>query len=236
VPALQSWARRRGELLDDPAADGGTVTAALADVARSNRLLGGSRAAIAALSRYYGGDGSARAALTLLDVGTGVGDIPVAAAASARARGVALRLLGVDRHPAAARAARANGVPTAVAEATHLPLRDRSVDLVLSSQLLHHCAGAEAEALVRELDRVARRGVVIADLRRSVLAAAGYVVVALLLRFHPVTRRDGFTSVLRGFTARELADLCRSAGVEARVRRHPGFRVTASWRPGEGRR
>lgn len=235
MPGVQDWARRRGELLDDPAADSATVVASLADVARSNRFLGGRRAALAALGGFLRA-GAAPAALTLLDVGTGLGDIPLAAAAAARTSGIALRLLGVERHPAAARAARVRGLVAVVASGAALPFRTGAVDLALCSQLLHHCSATEGDRLVRELDRVARRGVVIADLRRSLVAAAGFYVAAVALRFHAVTRRDGVISVLRGFTAAELTNLCREAGVEARVRRHLGFRLTAAWRPRGERR
>ena len=231
--SARRWARQRGELLDDPGADGGTVLASLADVARSNRFLGGRRAALARLDEFFRSE-RAPATLSLLDVGTGLGDIPAAAGRCARSRGLALRLVGVDRHCAAARAARRNGLQAVLSEAGDLPLRDKSVDFALCSQLLHHFAGAAAERLVRELDRVARRGVVIADLRRSAAAAAGFFLASFPLRFHPVTRRDGVTSVLRGFTTAELVNLCRAAGVEPEVRRHSGFRLTAAWRPAAG--
>lgn len=227
---LSAWARRRRELLDDPAADGATVLASLADVVRSNRLLGGRRAALAALEGFLGRDGSGEAP-SLLDIGTGLGDIPLGARSRARVAGRDLRLLGVERHRWAARAASRSGVSTVIADARALPFRARSVDVVLCSQLLHHVDGADADLLLRELDRVARRGAVVADLRRSVVAALGFFLIALILRFHPVTRRDGVTSVLRGFTVRELARRCRSAGVDAAVRRHLGFRLTAAWRP-----
>ena len=172
MPGLGAWARRRGEVLDDPGADGATVVASLVDVARSNRLFGGTRAALAALERFLE-TGAAPATLTLLDVGTGLGDIPAAAAARAAARGLSLRCVGVDRHPAAARAAHRSGLATVVAEATRLPFRDGAVDLAMASQLLHHFEGRAAERLLREFDRVAGRGAVIADLRRSVVAAGG---------------------------------------------------------------
>jgi hypothetical protein len=54
------------------------------------------------------------------------------------------------------------------------------------------------------------------------------------LRFHPVTRLDGFLSVLRGFTPDSLRRACAAAGVVAEIRTHPGFRVTAAWRPSGG--
>jgi len=231
VRSLRPWALRRKELLDDPAADGAAVLSSLADVAISNRLLGGSRAALAALDRFLRAVPAGRTAV-LLDVGAGIGDIPAAAARRARARGLTLRLLGVERHHAAARALAERAIAGIIAEAGALPFRDGAVDFALCSQLLHHFGGAAAEGVVRELDRVARSGVVIADLRRSLLAAAGFFLASWPLRFNAVTRRDGVTSVLRGYRAAELTNLCRAAGVEARVRRHAGFRLTASWRPG----
>lgn len=229
------WARASVELLDDPAADDATVLACLGDVARINRLFGGARAALGRLDDLFRTERPG-ARLTLLDVGTGVGDIPAAAARLARRRGLDLRLLGVERHGAAAREAqRREGIATCVADGFRLPLRDRSVDYVLCSQLLHHFGAEAAVRLLRELDRVARRGVVIADLRRSALAAAGIYLASIPLRLHPTTRRDAVISVFRGFSAAELGALCDATGVRATVRRHAGFRVTAAWSPNGAR-
>ena len=229
------WARQSVELLDDPTADDATVLACLGDVARINQLFGGTRAALARLDEMFRAK-QPGAPLTLLDVGTGVGDIPAAAARLARRRGLDLRLLGVERHGAAAREARRrNGVATCVADGFRLPLGDHSVDYVLCSQLLHHFGTDDAVRLLAELGRVARRGVVIADLRRSALAAAGIFLASVPLRFHPTTRRDAVISVFRGFTAAELGALCDAAGARADVRRHAGFRLTAAWSPNGAR-
>jgi SAM-dependent methyltransferase len=230
VTALHEWARRRRELFDDPAADGATVLASLRDIARANRLFGGAAAALARLDEFFRAVPRGTT-LSLLDVGTGEGDIPRAARRRAARRGVGLRLLGLERHPAAARRAARGGQLAAVrADARALPFGDRSVDLVLCSQLLHHFRGAALIAVVAELARVARLGVVVADLRPSPLAAAGIWLASFPLAFHPVSRRDGVLSVLRGFTATALRHACAAAGVEAEVRTHPGFRVTAAWR------
>lgn len=233
---LRAWARRRRELFDDPDADAATVAASLRDIARANRWFGGAAAALSRLDEFFrrvpGG-----AALTLLDVGTGEGDIPRAARRRAASRGLGLRLLGAERHRQAARLAAGDGTLTVVvADAGALPIRTGSVDLVLCSQLLHHFRGAALAAAIAELSRVARLGVVVADLRPSAVAALGFWVAGLALRFHPVTRHDGFVSVLRGFTPASLERACRAAGVEAAVRTHPLFRVTATWggRPNRG--
>ena len=86
--------------------------------------------------------------------------------------------------------------------------------------------------ILRELTRVARLAVIVSDLQRSWFAAAGFWLLSWPLQFHDVSRHDGFTSVLRGFTCAELARHAREAtGCTPDVRRHPGFRLTATWSP-----
>jgi len=219
------------ELFDDRDADPATALASLRDIARANRFLGGTGAALSRLAEVFRSTPRGTM-LTLLDVGTGGGDIPRAAGRRAAAAGLRLRVVGLERHAAAARAAARGGPLDAVrADAAALPFGARSVDLVLCSQLLHHYHGGAVTALVAEMDRVARRAVVIADLLPSPLAAAGVWLASFPLRFHPVSRRDGVMSVRRGFTPEALRRACAAAGVAAEVRTHPGFRVTAAWRP-----
>jgi SAM-dependent methyltransferase len=220
--------RRRGfEILDDPATDPAVRERSLRDVTRSNVLLGGTRAVLSELARILPSLGDAA---TLLDVGTGMADIPRAARERARDRGVALTTFGVDEAETLARVTDRMLDGSMCADARRLPLADASVDVVVCSQLLHHFTDVEIPGVLRELDRVARRGVIVSDLRRSWLAACGFWLVTWPLGFHPVTRHDGFVSVLRGFTARELSShVLAATGRRAEVRRHIGYRLTASW-------
>ncbi|HJU64184.1 MAG TPA: methyltransferase domain-containing protein [Gemmatimonadaceae bacterium] len=223
--------RRRGaEYLDAPDIDARTVTRSLADVARSNALFGGTSAVLAELSRIVA-ELPGKCA-TLLDVGTGLGDIPARARDAWASRGSTLTIFGVDGNEALARSALSLGMPTVRAHALQLPFRDASVDIAMCSQVLHHFEGDGAIALLRELDRVAKRRVIVSDLRRSWIAAAGLWLASFPLGFHPVSRHDGVVSVLRGFTSTELRDLVRQAvGAEAEVHDRPAFRATASWAP-----
>lgn len=220
-------ARRRGfELLDDPNVDAGVRRRSQSDVARSNRVLGGLRAVRRAVRSALPPQGR----FSLLDVGTGLADIPQSLCADAASRGIELTTIGVDGAASLLAAARACVNLPVCAEARALPFSDRSIDVVICSQVLHHFADDDAVHLLRELHRVARRTVIIADLRRSWFAAMGFWFVSWPLGFHRVTRHDGFVSVLRGFTSRELRDLVYSAtGVIPSVQRHLGFRLTATW-------
>ena len=222
--------RHRGfEHLDDPRTDPALRERSLRDVRRANTLLGGAWAVMRELWRERPVPG---AAMTMLDVGTGLADISVRARRGARRRGVTLTAFGVDEAEVLALRGAALLDGSVCADARTLPFTDASVDVVVCSQVLHHFEDAEIALVLAELSRVARQRVIVSDLRRSWIAAAGFWLVTWPLGFHPVTRHDGFTSVLRGFTPDELARHVRSStGRTAVVRRHPGFRLTATWSP-----
>lgn len=221
--------RRRGvEILDDPATDPAIRLRSIRDVVRSNRLFGGTRALLSVLEPVLR-DLGPRA--TLLDVGTGLADIPGKARESADRLGVSLTAFGVDEAESLSHTTTSLMDASICADARRLPVADASVDIVTCSQLLHHFDDGEIPAVLRELDRVARRWVIVSDLRRSWLAAGAFWLVSWPLGFHRVTRHDGFVSVLRGFTRAELgAHVLDATGRCAEVRRHLGFRITAVWK------
>lgn len=216
------------ELLDDPAADPRLVRLSLTNIVRSNRLFGGLAAVRFGLSRLLRGVPPG-ASLTLLDIGTGAGDLAAGARAWAVRRGIALAPMGLDRNPVAARMASQAGVPSVVGCLGSLPLPARSVDLVLMSQVAHHLAPRSVVQLVRDATGLARIGVILADLRRSRVAAAAFGAAATMLRFDEATRHDGIVSVHRGYCTDDLTRLLADAGVRARVYRRPGSRLVATW-------
>ena len=230
MTAILTPSRRRGvEILDLPDVDPNVVTRSLADVARCNALFGGVSSALDEIRNTF--QDLPRSA-TLLDVGTGLGDIPCRVRTLARENGVELTTIGLDSALELTRAGRQSLSFAVCGDALRLPFADRSIDVVMCSQLLHHFIDADAVALLREMNRVARVRVVVSDLRRSWVAAAGLWLVSFPLRFHAVSRHDGVVSVLRGFTSDELADTVRDAiARKPVVRRRRGFRITASWAP-----
>ena len=238
--ALLTPRRRHGhEYLDDPAVEAKVAERSMGDVARSNALFGGAHAVLTELEDLLRPEAGtpAPSSFTLLDVGTGLGDIPARVRSWAARAGVTVCTVGLDASEPLALAAHDGHLPMVRADARCLPVADRAFDVVTCSQLLHHFGGDDGIPLVRELDRVARRRVIVSDIRRSWLAAAGIWLVSWPLRFHPVSRHDGVVSVLRGFTTDELSALVRAAvGIIPRVRRYRGFRVAASWTPSAGPR
>ena len=225
--------RRRGiEILDDPLVDPEVMRRSMKDVERANVLFGGRRAAVEEIKLVLPSLGP-RA--TMLDVGTCRGDIAKAAADTARAAGTELRIIGLDISETLLASGAGSGSSLVRGDALRLPFRANSVDLVLTSQVLHHFQSDSATAFIRELHRVARGAVVISDLRRSRLAAAGLWLGSFPLGFHPVSRHDGVVSVMRGFIPSELVSLVAAAtGIRPVVRRRLGFRLTTHWMKSAG--
>ena len=227
MPAFPTLARSaEPELLDAPAHDLAALADNLADLRALDRYLGGTALTWRALWPMLRAL-PPTAPTTLLDVATGGADGPRILAARARRHGYDLRLFASDRLADVLRLARQSGAhfPLIQHDALAIPLHDAAVDFVTCSLALHHFDPPAAVALLRELCRIARRGVIVNDLRRGRLAYWGAQVLARG-PWHAMARHDGPLSVLRAYTldeARALVALARISG--ARVQALPLFRM-----------
>ena len=202
------------ELLDGHLDDPAELIVNLRDLARLNRLSDGaglSRRAIAALGTPT----------SLLDVGTGAADLPLAFLADARRRGAELHVTATDSRTEVLDAARAGrpgldrvrGLDLAIADGRGLPYPDAAFDVAHASLVLHHLDPPDAIAFLAELRRVARDGVVINDLVRGRLAWVVTWIAVHAFGRGRYTRHDGPLSVRRAYTRAELQDLCAAAGL-----------------------
>ncbi|CAN5758086.1 hypothetical protein BH23CHL8_BH23CHL8_07760 [soil metagenome] len=205
------------ELLDGPLDDPQALRGNLRDLRRANQLTGGvalSRRALDALS-------AGAVELTIIDVGTGGADIPVALLADARRRGQRLHVTAVDSRTEILDAARAGrpvldtiaGLTLEVADGRALPYPERSFDVAHASLVLHHLEPPEAVAFLRELSRVARRGIVINDLARGHLTLAGAWLLSRLFTRNRYSRHDAPLSARRAYTIHETRLLLAEAGL-----------------------
>jgi ubiquinone/menaquinone biosynthesis C-methylase UbiE len=211
------------ELLDGPLDDPGALIGNLRDLARANRWLGGVHLSAKGLA-VLAPKGTP---LTVLDVGTGGADIPLALIDRARAVGTRLSVTATDSRSevlAAAVLAKPRLATTAdlalrVADGRSLPFPDGSFDIAHCSMVLHHLEPPAAVEVLREMARVARRGIVVNDLVRSRLAWIGAWLLSHLATTNRYTRVDGPLSVRRAYTVAELTSLIAAAGlrVEATV-------------------
>jgi ubiquinone/menaquinone biosynthesis C-methylase UbiE len=218
------------EMLDAGAGTDDDVARSLLDLRRINRLLGGTRVVLDALSSSLTSGSPNK--LSLLDVGTGSADIPAAVAGWFRARGIESMIVALDLSERNLRVARTQlGVSVEVqliqGDSLNLPFAARSFDFVTASLFLHHFEDADVVRLLADFGRVAKRAVIVNDLVRNLVPYYFSRITGPFLASSFLTRNDGPVSVLRGFTADELKELAERAGLKrCKVRRFFPYRIS----------
>jgi ubiquinone/menaquinone biosynthesis C-methylase UbiE len=123
---------------------------------------------------------SGRKHFSLLEVASGLGEVPRIAASQLVKKGIALEVTDLDRFASHLR----RGHRAVVADALALPFRDESFDLVSCSLFAHHLGPAELARFVNEAARVSRRAVLVNDLIRHPLHLALVYAGFPLMRSH----------------------------------------------------
>ncbi len=202
---------------------------ALAYLGLTNRRFGGTEAVLGHFRRW------ARRwrpgePVNILDVGTGGADIPVALARWGRETGHPIRITAVELQPPVAELARESvraypEITVLVRDLRDIP-KELTFDYVTASLFLHHMPLALRAETLHCLDRRARRGLVVSDLRRS-LPAYWAVGLSSWIWGDRMVRHDGPLSVRRAFRVEELAALAAEAGLGyLSARRESWFRVS----------
>lgn len=195
------------ELLDGAGLTFEDRARALADLARSNRLLFGYRIVRRTLLPLIRSAG--RSSQWLLDLGAGSGDVSRDLACAARDQNLELRVVAIDSQLAHLVLARRGSPETRsiVADVRALPLRDGAVHWSFCHLLLHHFDLGSAEGVLDEMRRVCRLGAVVVDLRGSWLLRLGVTVLLPLLGIGPVGRHDGRVSARKAHRLSSLGTL-----------------------------
>lgn len=211
--------------MDDPALDAATYTEVLHDLAQVNSVTLARRPTLDFLRRAVG----ERKSFRLLDVGFGDGDMLRAIGSWADRRGIEAELVGVDLNSRSVAAASERTTSTMQIDyrtGDYADLAGEGWDCVVSSLVAHHMTRDQLVQFLRFMDREARRGWFVNDLRRSRFAWLGYPLLAGLMRWHPIVRHDGRLSIARSYRREEWAPILTSAAVEgAEVKRVFPFRL-----------
>lgn len=206
--------------MDQPGVDPAELRRALRYIRGVNRLLGYNRATRGRFGEWAEtwGRGGPQEEITVLDVGTGSGDVPADLLASFGGRwGGRIRFIGLDLHAVTIAEARTL-VPEVEAAGGHwirgdamaLPLGDASVDYAINSMFVHHLSEEQVVRVLAEMWRVARRGAMVADLLRDRRALMWIKIGTCLAS--AMVRHDAVVSVRQAFTLDEIVGLCKQAG------------------------
>jgi ubiquinone/menaquinone biosynthesis C-methylase UbiE len=171
---------------------------------------------------------------SVLDVGAGSGELLRQIAEFASTNGRQATLAGLDLNEISANAikrdsASFDNISTIRGDALKLPLADNSFDYAISSLFFHHLTDGQIGAVLIEMSRVARRGIVIIDLHRHPMAYALYKLFCAAFRISRLVREDGLLSIKRAFTPNELSEFAEIAELKMkRIGRAAPFRITLS--------
>src|SRR5262249_45475914 len=162
--------------------------------------------------------------LSILDLGAGDGLLGRTIRDWAANRGWNWCVVNLDTSLAAL-ALNGDGLNVA-ASALQLPFGPASIDVVVTSNMVHHLKDADAARLLQEAWRVARRAVVLCDMHRNL---GLYLALMLLFWFqdHPASfKSDALISVKRGWRKADFTRLAAQAGIgSAKVELYFGARL-----------
>ena len=154
---------------------------------------------------------------SLVDVGSGEGDMLRSIHAWAVKHNKTCDLTGVDLNPRSEAAARAATDP-----ALGIDFRTGDVfnykpatlpDFIVSAITTHHMTDAQVARFLAWLDATAVRGWYNSDLRRHWFAFYGFRALAAVARWHPTVRHDGGISVARSFVRDDWEALIAASGI-----------------------
>jgi SAM-dependent methyltransferase len=220
------------ELIDDETQPYSDFRAGMRDVRRANTFLLGTAVVTRQVRRWLR-EGGVKSP-TFLDVATGSADIPQAVARLVEHSGGAARIVGLDCSRPILRYAReeigeATGISLVRGDAFRLPFADCSVDYVLCSLAFHHFGFERSVQALREMERVARRGWIVNDIRRAWSAWLLLRLILPLARTNRLSRHDGPASVLRAYSVPEYRAMAEAlalrSGVDFELRRSLFYRV-----------
>lgn len=171
---------------------------------------------IAFINKYFGDRRALRRSLfreiehakleefSVLDVGSGSGELLRFIAEFAKGSGRVASLAGIDLNDISTSTALSASkafpeVSTVRGDAFRLPFADGTFDYAISSLFFHHLSDEQIPQALAEMSRVASRGVFVIDLHRHWAAYALYKLFCVAFRISPLVRHDGSLSIQKGF-------------------------------------
>ena len=210
----------------------------IVELQRVNRWLGDASALRDSLLREV--EDLELRSFSVIDVGAGSGELLRLIARWARKTERNAQLVGVELNSRSAMAiieesAVFPSISVVRGDAFRLPFKNEQFDFAICSLFTHHFKDDKVVDILRELSRVALRGIFVIDLHRHPVAYWFYTTVGRLFLHNRLIREDGALSILRAFAPSELAELARRANLkDIKVKRHFPYRLVLAGAPPNG--
>ena len=170
---------------------------------------------------------------TLLDIGFGGGDIPLAFSKWAKQNGKKLEITAIETDQRAfefAQTLPANpNVSFINCSSTELVSKNSSYDFVISNHVLHHLDEQSIHQILNEAKTLSNHLVIFNDIERSDLGYVLFNVFSRPLFWNSFITTDGLTSIKRCYTFQELKKLAPKGW---KVKRSFPFRLLLTYENG----
>ncbi|HKI78743.1 MAG TPA: methyltransferase domain-containing protein [Ignavibacteriaceae bacterium] len=203
------------EMMDDFSIKDERIVRALDELKNTNKYLGGISTTSKGLELIISNSSvnenkTLTKKLTILDLGSGASDILL----YLKIKLPQLNITGIDLNKGACKYLKINSEVSVICGDTfNLPVKNKKFDIVHLSLFLHHFKEDEIKAILKNLIEVSRKGIIINDLRRSVIALAGIKIIASLFSRSELYKNDAPQSVKRGFIKNDWMQILGEMGI-----------------------
>ncbi|MHC2205392.1 2-polyprenyl-3-methyl-5-hydroxy-6-metoxy-1,4-benzoquinol methylase [Paenibacillus sp. PvR053] len=202
------------ELMDDLSAGGPELREALQHLRKLNGIFGASAPALYGVRRLWTEADKPRR-LSILDIGSGSGDVNRKILRWADANRIELKITLVDITEEACEEARQfyyNEPRVRVMRSDVFKLPEACADVVTGTQFVHHFASDELLRVARSMLKASRIGVVINDIHRHWIPWAAVWLTARIVSRNRFVVNDGPLSVAKGFRSEDWDGLKKALG------------------------
>ncbi|MDR9456277.1 MAG: methyltransferase domain-containing protein [Salegentibacter sp.] len=180
----------------------------LKDLENINKWLGGNKVTLSGIKKIQR-ENPQEQEWNIVDVGCGNGAMLREIAQWGKKNNIELKLTGVDANIHAISIAKRlsenyPNIEFKVMDVFSESYRKQNFDIVLCTLTLHHFTDPQIINLLKLFHRQAKYGVLINDLHRSKIAYRLFQVFCRVFIRNEIARKDGLTSILRGFKKSDL--------------------------------
>ncbi|SFN46541.1 methyltransferase domain-containing protein [Salegentibacter flavus] len=203
-----SFRTNQAEIMDNFELGGEELEKVLKDLENINKWLGGNKVTLSGIKKIQR-ENPQEQEWNIVDVGCGNGAMLREIAQWGKKNNIELKLTGVDANIHAISIAKRlsenyPNIEFKVMDVFSESYRKQNFDIVLCTLTLHHFTDPQIINLLKLFHRQAKYGVLINDLHRSKIAYRLFQVFCRVFIRNEIARKDGLTSILRGFKKSDL--------------------------------
>lgn len=206
------------ELMDDPHLSAEALQGTLKAISACNKWLGGNAITIRALKRFFKQYPDKKDWI-IADVGCGDGEMLRLIADAFKKKGLNIKLVGIDISEQGIALGKKASVayPNIHFECTDVLILNKDTfacDIILCTLTLHHLDSITIVAFLRQFVQLARMGVLINDLQRSVLSYRLFKLISSIFIKSPVAKYDGLISIRSGFKRHDFLNFSKTMALQ----------------------